>query len=1011
MFTNLSLLNTSVYITASLGIGLNGKCWRASMSASSSAAGGSSGGGRGSGGNGGGRRGRNAGLVSQNFVKNNYKRSMRHARKPIDSLTRGLGGRFRNGALRITKYKSRRDWAEQSAARDNDTLYHDLLDVDELRLEQVHEELSRSTNYRAGSVAANSLAAAAQQVERWQSEDASLLAAFRDVGPRAAPVSAVDATGAGSSAAAVAAAASAAVAAAGGPIEEVATFGDRARLVLFERDLADSTEAEVLWQLQQQQQQQVSGGASASPNDPGSVVRASAGAGLARLLSLATSTRSASLGSTARPKTQVLVVDTPPPPTLMPAIVGPPRPPMPSQSRVSRLAVATASAPASTYVPASAPAPPAPFSEDSGSAMFDASDVSDDGGYVVTCSDTDAGSANDSDSDSDVELLIAPAPGAAAAAASRLSPVKPEPASSAPVAAHTGLSAMYAPARPTAVAAAPGTSSAYAPEPATAPALSKAPTFTPYSSGSLYARRQPRAAVAAANATARAAAGVPAAGPDLSRVFSPSVLAPPPPPPPPPPLPALASAYAPTSVSTPANAPTVAPALPAGPARLPPPLMAPCRYTTADPAAVTLPEMQAALRSVFGFGAFNPGQAEAIRNVLHAQSTLLVLPTGAGKSLCYQLPSLFTPGLTLVVSPLIALMQDQLAHLPPELPGAAWSSSAPPAETTALMDRLRAGRIKVLFVSPERVLTPGFQRFITAQLPAPGVSFVCVDEAHCVSEWSHNFRSSYLRLSHALYGTLRARCVLALTATATRLTEEVVCRTLRIDTSPAAGCVLRAAVTRPNLLVTASAAESEAARVAELILLLQSPAFAALTLGGAAAVDAAAGRARGKKAAAAGLQCSVIVYVTSQAQTEQVAQTLTTAGLSAAPYHAGLPFAQRMSTQQRFMAGKVKVVVATIAFGMGLDKQDVRAVIHLTLPRTLEHYVQVSAAPKPSQRCDPLVLRAYCILTQCSWLVFFVLFFFSSSGNWSCRPRRPARLLPRLCVGARHRLAAVARSL
>jgi len=131
--------------------------------------------------------------------------------------------------------------------------------------------------------------------------------------------------------------------------------------------------------------------------------------------------------------------------------------------------------------------------------------------------------------------------------------------------------------------------------------------------------------------------------------------------------------------------------------------------------------------------------------VCDGESLLLVLPTGGGKSLCYQLPAFLFPGLTIVISPLIALMQDQLTKLPPILTGAVWNSAMEKQEVLELMDHLRKGLIKVLFVSPEKLLSPGFWRFMLT-LPSPGVSFACVDEAHCISEWSHNFRPMYMRL-------------------------------------------------------------------------------------------------------------------------------------------------------------------------------------------------------------------------------------------------------------------------
>jgi hypothetical protein len=248
------------------------------------------------------------------------------------------------------------------------------------------------------------------------------------------------------------------------------------------------------------------------------------------------------------------------------------------------------------------------------------------------------------------------------------------------------------------------------------------------------------------------------------------------------------------------------------------------------------------LRNVFNHqDGFRPGQETAIRRVLAGMSTLLVLPTGAGKSLCYQLPAFLLPGLTLVISPLIALMNEQVLNLPAQLPGAAWNSSMKRDDVLAVMDGLRNAKYKLLFVSPEKLLTPGFQRFM-ARLPSPGVSFACIDEVHCVSEWSHNFRPGYLRLFHALTQTIGATCILGLTATATQITTGAICRSLRINAnevehlstslSPtasllpgeasdsfAAHAVTRVSPQRDNLMITCS---KDADKQTALVKLLKS---------------------------------------------------------------------------------------------------------------------------------------------------------------------------------------------
>jgi ATP-dependent DNA helicase Q4 len=223
------------------------------------------------------------------------------------------------------------------------------------------------------------------------------------------------------------------------------------------------------------------------------------------------------------------------------------------------------------------------------------------------------------------------------------------------------------------------------------------------------------------------------------------------------------------------------------------------------------------------------------------------------------------------------------------------------------MARVRAGQVKVLFVSPEKILSPSFHALMAA-LPAPGISFVCVDEAHCVSEWSHNFRPAYMRLHSVLFEVLHVTCVLALTATATRTCAESVCASLGID--PDDG-VIRCCVTRSNLQLSVS---EDAERELTLVALLRSARYVGLK--------------------------SIIVYVARQKQADQVAVMLQSQLLDAASYHAGKPPAERAEVQARFMSGKLRIVVATIAFGMGLDKRDVRAVIHLFMPASLEEYVQ-----------------------------------------------------------------------
>ncbi len=319
-------------------------------------------------------------------------------------------------------------------------------------------------------------------------------------------------------------------------------------------------------------------------------------------------------------------------------------------------------------------------------------------------------------------------------------------------------------------------------------------------------------------------------------------------------------------------------------------------------AARPTPAVEATLRDAFGLEAFRPGQREVIDALLAGRSALAVLPTGGGKSLCYQLPALLLEGLTLVVSPLIALMKDQVDALRARgLEAARLDSSVPGPEARDLYRRLGQGRLRLLYVAPERLANEGF----LARLRGQRIALLAIDEAHCISEWGHNFRPDYLKLAEFARAQ-RVERVLALTATATPAVARDVCAAFGV----APGDHVQTTFRRPNLAlhVTPCPAGQRTALLAERLL----------AQGGGAAV----------------------VYVTLQHTAEQVAEALAGSGLSARAYHAGLPSEERSAVQDAFMAGACQVVVATIAFGMGIDKADIRAVYHYNLPKTLENYVQ-----------------------------------------------------------------------
>jgi ATP-dependent DNA helicase RecQ len=304
----------------------------------------------------------------------------------------------------------------------------------------------------------------------------------------------------------------------------------------------------------------------------------------------------------------------------------------------------------------------------------------------------------------------------------------------------------------------------------------------------------------------------------------------------------------------------------------------------------------------FGFAEFRPGQRQVIDALLAGRSALAVFPTGGGKSLCYQLPALLLDGVTVVVSPLIALMKDQIDVLARQgVAAARLDSSLDAAEARTVTERLRSGELKLVYVAPERFNN---ERFLQ-QLGRTRIALFAVDEAHCISEWGHNFRPDYLKLA-ARAQELGAERVLALTATATPAVVDDVCAGFGID--PADSVVT--GFYRPNLTLLTTPV-----RAAEREQLL---------------ID----RLRERPAGA------TIVYVTLQRTALRVASLLAAAGLPARPYHAGMAAEERAAVQEWCSASADGIVVATIAFGMGIDKPDVRYVYHLNLPKGLESYAQ-----------------------------------------------------------------------
>jgi ATP-dependent DNA helicase RecQ len=321
---------------------------------------------------------------------------------------------------------------------------------------------------------------------------------------------------------------------------------------------------------------------------------------------------------------------------------------------------------------------------------------------------------------------------------------------------------------------------------------------------------------------------------------------------------------------------------------------------------LTAAALGAELQRHFGFATFRQGQAEAVQEVLAGADLLLVMPTGSGKSLCFQLASLLLPGVTLVVSPLIALMKDQVDGLAARgIPATFLNSSLSAGDMAARLHDLRAGRYKLVYLAPERFRNA---RFIEA-LAAVDISLFTVDEAHCISQWGHDFRPDYLHLRHILQTLPRAR-VLAVTATATPAVRDDIIRQLGLGVAPRAVPHIRVhGFARPNLHLAVTRTPTHDVKSRRLDAII-------------------AGYRRG------------IVYCATRKMTERVAHRLRAAGHQPLVYHGALSDAARAAAQDRFMADADPIVVATNAFGMGVDRKDLRFVVHWDVPGSVEAYYQ-----------------------------------------------------------------------
>ena len=342
-------------------------------------------------------------------------------------------------------------------------------------------------------------------------------------------------------------------------------------------------------------------------------------------------------------------------------------------------------------------------------------------------------------------------------------------------------------------------------------------------------------------------------------------------------------------------------------------------------------QAQETLRKYFGHEAFRPGQEVMVNALTHHRDALGVMPTGAGKSMCYQVPALMMPGAAIVISPLISLMADQVAALKSAgVPAAYLNSSLTPRQMELAMQRARQGAYKIIYVAPERLETPSFQ----AMAQSMPISLLAVDEAHCVSQWGQDFRPVYLRIADFV-DSLPTRPVMgAFTATATERVRQDIIRLLRLQNPE----TVTTGFDRPNLYFEVIRPKNRDAALMDILR-----------------------RKRGE---------SGIVYCATRKAVEQVCDNLIRAGIDATRYHAGLSDEERKENQEKFQYDTCPVMVATNAFGMGIDKSNVRFVVHYQMPRSMEAYYQEAGrAGRDGEAAECILLYNGSDIFTAKWMI------------------------------------------